>query len=44
MAARLFAATHQPMEKYARNLSYADLDWNEKEAYGLNSMNTLLMR
>ena len=29
MAARLFAATRQPMEKYTRNLSYAGLDGNE---------------
>lgn len=32
MAAQLFAATHQPLEKFAGNLRYAGLDW---EQYGL---------
>jgi len=29
MASRLFAATHQPMEKFAGNLRYAGLDWEQ---------------
>lgn len=29
IASRLFAATHQPMEKFAGNLRYAGLDWEQ---------------